>query len=128
MVQSNGMPGQGYFRRMAHTELGYLERFCKGDRSRMEKYIRMYLDASPGLFAQLRERQAADDAEALAVSAHSLRPQVNYMGAQRLFDLLTTIEQRARTEGAVACAAQVTEASDLNEIVMAELRCALGHQ
>ncbi len=112
---------------MAHTDLGYLERFCKGDRTRMEKYIRMYLEASPGLFAQLRERQAGGDAEALAVSAHSLRPQVNYMGAQHLFDLLTSIEQQARGEGAAACADTVKVALDLNENVMAELRSALGH-
>ncbi|MBK8498356.1 MAG: Hpt domain-containing protein [Flavobacteriales bacterium] len=112
---------------MAATDLGYLERFCKGDRARMEKYICMYLNASPGLFAQLQERLSAGDAEALAVSAHSLRPQVNYMGAQGLFDLLTAIEHRARAEGAEACAAQVAEACDLNEKVMAELRSALGH-
>lgn len=112
---------------MVAIDLGYLERFCKGDRSRMEKYIRMYLDASPGLFSQLRDRLSAGDAEALAVSAHSLRPQVNYMGAQELFDLLRAIEQRARGDGAEACSAQVTEACDLNEKVMAELRSALGH-
>jgi HPt (histidine-containing phosphotransfer) domain-containing protein len=112
---------------MAVIDLVYLERFCKGDRSRMEKYIRMYLDASPGLFGQLAGKVATGDAEGLAVTAHSLRPQVNYMGAQKLFDLLTVIEQRARLEGAVACASQVTEACALNENVMAELRSALGH-
>jgi hypothetical protein len=112
---------------MANVDLGYLERFCKGDRTRMEKYIRMYLDAAPGLFAQLKERAEVGDAEALAVAAHSLRPQVNYMGAQVLFDRLTTIEQGARTEGAAACATEVAEAYDLNEKVMAELRSALGH-
>ncbi len=127
MLQSNGLPGHGYFRRMAHTDLGYLERFCKGDRARMEKYIRMYLEASPGLFAQLRERQAGGDAEALAISAHSLRPQVNYMGAQRLFDLLTSIEQQARGEGAAACTDAVKEALELNGMVMAELRAQSGH-
>ena len=109
------------------TDLSYLERFCKGDRSRMEKYIRMYLEASPGLFAQLQGRLSIGDAEAMAVSAHSLRPQVNYMGAQELFDLLTAIEQRARTEGANACSEQVADALGLNEKVMAELRSALGH-
>lgn len=112
---------------MAHIDLAYLERFCKGDRARIEKYIRMYVEASPGLFAQLRERHAQGDAEALAVAAHSLRPQVNYMGAQALFDLLTAIEQLARNAGASACTAQVAEACELNEKVMAELRSALGH-
>ncbi|MBP6697377.1 MAG: hypothetical protein KA175_07155, partial [Flavobacteriales bacterium] len=75
----------------------------------------------------LQALQAAGDADGLAVAAHSLRPQVNYMGAQRLFDLLTSIEQQARTDGAGACADQVKEALALNEKVMAELRAQPGH-
>jgi HPt (histidine-containing phosphotransfer) domain-containing protein len=109
------------------TDLAYLERFCKGDRSRMEKYIHMYLHGAPELFAKLDVLLTAGDAESLAVAAHSLRPQVNYMGAERLFDLLTSIEQLARGEGAAACADQVKEALALNEKVMAELRSQLGH-
>jgi len=109
-----------------YTDLGYLERFCKGDRSRMEKYIHMYLQGAPAMFTKLGTLAGSNDGEALAVAAHSLRPQVNYMGAQRLFDLLTSIEQLARTEGASACTAQVSEAMALNEKVMAELRAQLG--
>lgn len=109
------------------TDLAYLERFCKGDRGRMEKYIAMYLQGAPDLFAKLNSALSEGDAEALAVSAHSIRPQVNYMGAQRLFDMLTTLEQRARSEGAAACAALVNEVHDLNEKVMAELQARPGH-
>ena len=109
-------------------DLAYLERFCKGDRSRMLKYIQMYLHGAPGLFAKLKELLSTGDNEGLAVAAHSLRPQVNYRGAQRIFDLLTLIEDRARTHGATACPAQVDEALGLNELVMTELRAQLGHQ
>ncbi len=109
-------------------DLAYLERFCKGDRTRMGKYIGMYLQAAPGLFQSLQERMEHGDGEGLAVAAHSLRPQVNYMGAQVLFDLLTAIEFRARGDGAMACAAEVREALALNENVMAELREQLGQQ
>lgn len=109
------------------TDLAYLERFCKGDRSRMEKYVRMYLAGAPELFAKMDAALAAQDGESLAVAAHSARPQVNYMGAQKLFDLLTTLEQLARAEGAAACRALVKEAVDLNEKVMAELREQPGH-
>lgn len=108
------------------TDLGYLERFCKGDRQRMEKYILMYLQGAPGMFARFSTALAVHDAEALAISAHSLRPQVNYMGAQRLFDMLTDLEQRARSEGAAACAGLVGQVLDLNEKVMAELRSRPG--
>lgn len=118
-----------FHRRMSapHTDLGYLERFCKGERSRIERYIKMYIEASPALFARMVDVGGANDAEELAIAAHSLRPQVNYMGAQGLFDLLTSIEQRARMEGAAACMDMVHEALDLNEKVMTELRIALGH-
>lgn len=111
----------------SHIDMAYLERFCKGDRSRMEKYIQMYLQGAPGLFAKLTAFLSAGDSEGLAVAAHSLRPQVNYMGAQRIFDLLTVIEEKARTNGAAACAVQVNEVLALNEMVMTELRAQLGH-
>jgi len=111
----------------SHIDLEYLERFCKGDRDRMAKYIGMYVQGAPDLFARLQALQSAGDADGLAVAAHSLRPQVNYMGAQRLFDLLASIEQQARADGAAACAEQVNEALALNEKVMAELRAQPGH-
>ena len=105
-----------------HIDLAYLARFCKGDRSRMERYIRMYLESVPGLFAGLVERVNADDAEGLAAAAHSLRPQVNFMGATELFDRLKDIEQLAREQGAAACTEVVSILSELNREVMAELR------
>lgn len=109
------------------TDLGYLERFCKCDRSRMEKYIRLYIDVSPGLFADLAVKAAAGDADGLALAAHSLRPQVNYMGAHQVFEALTTIEQKARTEGTAACAELIARLPGMNERVVDELRAALGH-
>lgn len=107
------------------TDLAYLERFCKGDKVRMEKYLRMYLEGTPTLFNTMQALCTAGDAEALAVAAHSLRPQVNYMGAKRVFDLLTVVEQRARAEGAAACVTEVSEMLALNEKVLAELRACL---
>jgi HPt (histidine-containing phosphotransfer) domain-containing protein len=106
-------------------DLDYLERFCKGDKGRMERYIRMYLEAAPSLFQQLMDKATEGDAEGLAIAAHSLRPQVNYMGAQRLFDLLTAIETCARQQGADACGPLVAQLPGSNEGVMAELRSAL---
>ena len=111
---------------MAAIDLDYLERFCKGDRERMEKYIRMYLDASPGLFADLAAKAAAGDVDGLALAAHSLRPQVNYMGAHQVFETLTRIEQNARAEGAAACAELIARLPGMNESVLDELRAALG--
>ncbi len=107
-------------------DLQYLSRFCKEDRSRMERYVNLYLNGSPEMFAELLANVEASDAEGLAVAAHSLRPQVNYMGAQRLFDLLTTIETDARAHGAAACRGMVDECAELNAVVLAELRAWSG--
>jgi HPt (histidine-containing phosphotransfer) domain-containing protein len=109
-----------------HTDLAYLGRFCKEDRSRMERYVHMYLEGAPALFHDLVARLEAGDAEGLAVAAHSLRPQVNYMGAQRVFDLLTKVETEARAQGTAACRAMVNECVDLNAKVMDDLRAWLG--
>lgn len=111
---------------MSVIDLGYLDRFCKGDRDRMEKYIRMYIDGSPHLFADLALKAAAGDADGLALAAHGLRPQVNYMGAHQVFEMLTTIEEKARAKGVAACAELIALLPGMNERVLDELRTALG--
>jgi len=110
----------------AYIDLSYLNDFCKGDRARMVRYIRLYLETSPGVFAQLKEQIDAGDAETLATVAHSLRPQATYMGARPILDLLTAIEQTARAEGAAACADLVQRLVPLCEKVNDELRAALA--
>lgn len=109
------------------TDLSFLDRFCKGDRSRLESDIEMYLAGAPELFAKMASALMDEDGGALAIAAHSARPQVNYMGAQKLFDQLTTLEQKAHTEGASACLALMKDVTELNERVMAELRARPGH-
>ena len=53
------------------SDLAYLERFCKGDRARMEKYIRIYLAGAPELFAKMDAALAA-------------QPQLHYLWLARL--------------------------------------------
>ena len=115
-----------YFRFVPSIDPAYLSTFCKGDRARMERYIRQYLDSSPAAFAQLAEKLSADDAEGLAFVAHSLRPQATFMGAQAILELLSSIEQRARAEGAAACTELVKSLAPLCEQVHTELRTLLS--
>ncbi len=107
-------------------DLTFLERFCNGDRARMTRYVGMYLEGAPAMFDRLAGLQEAGDTDGLVVAAHSLRPQVHYMGAQALFDLLTVVETRARAEGAAACREAVPAAIALNATVMDELRSWAG--
>ena len=91
----------------------------------MAKYIRLYLAEAPALFAELQ--QAADDQNAaqVAASAHDLRPMMHQMGAQRLMDVLTTLEERAKEEEATAMALLVQDVVRMSTEVEAELRNAL---
>ena len=103
-------------------DLSYLERMCKGDHARMHRYIALYLQEAPDLFSQLEQALRSGRGETLATSAHSLRPQVKYMGGNILYSTLTTIEIRARARGAEACAELVSEAIAQNVALMASLR------
>ncbi len=111
-----------------HTDLTYLNEVCAGDGAQIRRYILAYLDRSPVLFAELMAKANAGDAKGLSLSAHSLRPLAIYMGAQRLFDLLTDIEQEAPKEGAAACIEKVHDSCALNEHVMRELRAGTDGQ
>ncbi len=104
-----------------HTDLTLLERFCNGDRQQMQACIRLYLEGTPAMFTQVQEHLQAGDGAGLAGVVHGLRPQVHFMGAQELYDVLTVVEERARTEGAEACRQQVLRAAELQEAVLAEL-------
>ncbi|MBL7950795.1 MAG: Hpt domain-containing protein [Flavobacteriales bacterium] len=81
-----------------HVDLGFLRRICKGDHARMAEFIRAYLTTAPRLYEDLTEAAQRGDAKALSAATHDLRPQVHYMGAHRLAELLETIDQQARLE------------------------------
>jgi HPt (histidine-containing phosphotransfer) domain-containing protein len=110
---------------LPHIDLSFLERFCHGDRSRMAKYIHLYLAEAPALFAELQQAANDQDAAQVASTAHNLRPMMHQMGAQRLMDLLTTLEERAKEEEATAVALLVQDVVRMSAEVEAELNTAL---
>ncbi|MCC7502293.1 MAG: Hpt domain-containing protein [Flavobacteriales bacterium] len=103
-------------------DLSYLERLYKGDRSRMEQWMRMYLEVAPTYFAKLSDGLKSEDPKDLAFAAHELRPQAHYLGAPRLLELLLALEQCARTEGVPSCRPLVDELLALGRAVDTELR------
>lgn len=110
---------------MSTIDLTRLTAFCKGDRTRMVRYIQAYLEAQPDGLLQLQEKLADRDAEGLALVAHSLRPQTAFMGADTLLEQLAAVEELARTEGPEACAAPLAAIGVLQAEVMSELRAYL---
>jgi HPt (histidine-containing phosphotransfer) domain-containing protein len=107
------------------TDLNYLKEVCNGDEARMQRYISMYLKSAPSLFEQMAEQLSAGDGEGLSRTAHGLKPQATYMGAQGLLEKLQELEHQASEEGAASCADLLNQCAQMNTTVIAELQCAL---
>ncbi|MFZ1687936.1 MAG: Hpt domain-containing protein [Flavobacteriales bacterium] len=106
-------------------DLTNLERLFKGNRSRMNDWMRLYLQEAPGYFKQLTDSLATDDAETLAAAAHDLRPQAHYLGSASMLDLLIAIEDQARSQGAAACSERMDALMTMRDAVDNELHAAL---
>jgi HPt (histidine-containing phosphotransfer) domain-containing protein len=75
--------------------LSFLENFTGKDVSRIRKYISMFLDSTPSEMEVIRKSLLEKNWEALRAGAHSLKPQMIYMGIKSGEDLLKEMEQHA---------------------------------
>ena len=108
-----------------NIDLSALDQLFDGDQARVREWITIYLEEAPPLFHRLCTAQKNGDVEGLTSVAHDLRPLAHYLGAPHILDLLTTIGQRARSDGAAACHAQVRELSTFGANAENELRATL---
>lgn len=106
-------------------DLDYLKGVCNGDGVRMQRYINMYLQSAPSLFDQMAQQCQSGDAEALSRTAHGLKPQATYMGANELVEKLKELELQAKNEGTGACKDLLDQCAQLNAAVIGELQSAL---
>lgn len=77
------------------VDLTFLEKFTKGDQTKMKRYIGMYLAIAPDTFIKMRQNIADADWDQLRINAHSLKPQADYMGISGLKEVLVEIENGA---------------------------------
>jgi HPt (histidine-containing phosphotransfer) domain-containing protein len=106
-----------------HIDLAFLEQFTKGDKSRMAKYIRMFLQAAPPGIEAMRTHYQARDWEQLKSAAHSLKPQVGYMGIASIKEAVQRIEEFAREQKRLEEVPQLIErVHDTCEAAFGELR------
>jgi len=77
-------------------DLSFLNNFTHGDKNKMSKYICMYLKNAPGIFESMKNDIRTRDWESLAINAHSLKPQAEFMGIANLKEGLQEIEDNAR--------------------------------
>jgi HPt (histidine-containing phosphotransfer) domain-containing protein len=80
------------------VELSFLEKFTKGDIPKMKKYISMYLNTSPETFDKMQQNIVDGSWKELAVNAHSLKPQAEFMGIVGLKEVLIEIENKLRED------------------------------
>lgn len=77
-------------------DLSFLQKFTKGDNAKMGQYINTYLRTSERIFKELIQACSDRDWESLYIKAHSIKPQVQYMGISALQGLIVEIENDAK--------------------------------
>jgi signal transduction histidine kinase/DNA-binding NarL/FixJ family response regulator/HPt (histidine-containing phosphotransfer) domain-containing protein len=77
------------------TDMNFLTQFTGGNQEKKNKYIGMFLENGPKLLAKIREAMEEKDYESLKVAAHSMKPQLGYMGVKEDVSNIFLIEQTA---------------------------------
>lgn len=81
-----------------HTDLGYLEKFCDGDKSKMQKYINIFLDSAPSLLTKLNTALTESDFTEIASQVHGFKTKFVMMGMTQTKDLAIELERLCRME------------------------------
>lgn len=105
------------------VNLSFLENFTKGSTEKRNQYINLYLKTAPQLFSDLQILFDKQEWDELYIKAHSLKPQVLYMGIPNLSKLLIRIEEIAQQKGNKdELGPMVREAIECNDRAMIELK------
>jgi HPt (histidine-containing phosphotransfer) domain-containing protein len=79
------------------SNLDFLKNFTGNNPVKMEKYISIFLEIAPPEEELLRKSLELKDWDSVRASAHSMRPQMTYMGIKSGEQLLDTIEKNAES-------------------------------
>ena len=81
-------------------DLTFLREFCKNDKDKMANYIHMFLESAPEQMEAMKEEANAGNWPAVKSTAHSLKPQLAFIGVGFLQPLVEKIEAAAVSERA----------------------------
>ncbi len=93
--------------------LEFLENFTQNDNAKMTKYINMFLTLAPVSIDTMKSQHECGDWNNLKTTAHSLKPQLAYMGIESLKEPILRIEEYAgesKNPEAIAMLIQLVEA------------------
>ncbi|PQJ12210.1 hypothetical protein CJD36_000165 [Flavipsychrobacter stenotrophus] len=77
------------------TDRMFLKQFTGGKPDKMQKYISMFLDNAPKLLGSIDVAMEIKDYPSVKIAAHSLKPQLSYMGVKEEVSNILLIEQSA---------------------------------
>lgn len=77
------------------TDMHFLRQFAGGNTEKMQKYIGMFLENGPRLLTSIEQGLEAKDYQAIKIAAHSMKPQLSYMGVKEEVSHIFLIEQTA---------------------------------
>jgi CheY-like chemotaxis protein len=77
------------------TDMHFMMQFAGGNVEKMNKYIGMFLQNAPNLIANLETGLQNKDFTAIKIAAHSLKPQLSYMGVKEEISHIFLLEQTA---------------------------------
>jgi signal transduction histidine kinase/DNA-binding response OmpR family regulator len=77
------------------TDMAFLKQFTGGNSEKMNKYMGMFLENGPKLLTSAEQALQKKDYPSLKIAAHSLKPQLSYMGVKEEVSHIFLIEQTA---------------------------------
>ncbi len=75
------------------VDLALLNKVTKGDKKKLKQYINLYLQVASETFEKMERNLTNQDWEQLRIHAHSLKPQMDYIGNSALKTALIDIEK-----------------------------------
>ncbi len=77
------------------TDMNFLKSFTGGNPEKQKKYVGMFLENAPKLLDSIDRAMVVKDYGAIKIAAHSLKPQLSYMGVKEDVSKIFMIEQSA---------------------------------
>ncbi len=109
------------------TDLTFLESFTGGNPEKMKKYMSMFIQICPGQLTQMATHLQTENYDQLRATAHSLKPQITYMGIKRGEALVKNIEHLAAEKKEVEkLPAMLDEFSTICNLALEELKQRVG--
>lgn len=74
------------------ANLTFLINFTKGNKEKIRRYVEMYITSTPTVIEEMKISFKEGNYENVRLKAHSIKPQIQYMGIEELGSVLMRIE------------------------------------